>query len=307
MTVLGVFSKGVRQVMSMKRLVLIFFLPNLLLALMMILPVVSLIHGSLKQSLFGTNTTSRFEILWLEDFLYGHGDALVALLPIWLALAILYFVVELFLVGGALGVFSSGEPLDLRKFCNEAYRHFFILLRLFLLSLLIYGLVLVVYGMVADTLTGDLPRTSATEQPIVLINWALYAVLFFFLSLVNMCFEYARVKAVADRRGGALRETWSALKFVMRNKLRTLSVYYLLLLVQVTVTVLGVHVVGLLSQSSLLVVALVFVVQELFVMLRVTVRLVSYSSEMALYHSLKAVTEEARESAVSLAEQLPST
>lgn len=301
------FFNGVRQVLAMKRLVMIFFVPNLLLALVMILPVVSLIHGSLSQSLFGTNPASRFEILWLEDFLYQHGNALVALLPLWLALAILYFVVELFLAGGALGVFNSGEPLVLRKFWSEAYKHFFILLRLLLLSLLFYGLVLVLYVMFSDMLTADLPRTSASEQPIVVISWILFAFLFFFLSLGNMCFEYARVKAVADRRGGALRETWGALKFVMRNKLRALGLYYMLLLVQVVVTVFGIYLVGLLRQSSLLLVALVFVVQELFVILRITVRLVSYSSEMALYHSLSTVSEEVREPAVSLAEQVPAT
>lgn len=306
MTVFMVFYSGVRQVLAMKRVVLIFFLSNLLLALLMILPVFILVNASLSQSLFGRRLTSRFEVFWLQDFIYQHGNALVSLLPLWLAGAVLYLLIQLFLTGGALGVFSAGEPLIMRKFWSQCYNHFSILLRLFLLSLPFYGLVLIVYAVVNGALTDDMIRTSPSEKPIVLINWSLYAVLLLFLSLVNMCFDYAKVKAVADRRGGAVRESWSALKFVMRNKLKTVGLCYTLLLVQVIVTLLGIYVVGLLPQRSLLLVALVFVVQELFIILRIAVRLVSYSSEMALYHSLRAKPEEgAREPAVPLAEQIP--
>ena len=294
MTVFMMCYSGVRQVLAVKRVVLIFFLANLLLGLLMILPVFTLVDASLSQSLFGQRLTSRFEILWLQDLFYNQGDALLTLLPLWLAVAVIYVLVQLFLTGGALGVFSAGEPFTMRRFWTHGYNHFFILLRLFLLSLLFYGLVLLVYSVLSGMLTDDLARTSPAEKPIVLISWSLLAVLFFFLSLVNLCFEYAKVKAVTDRRGGAFREAWSALKFVVRNKLNTLSLYYLLLLAQVLVTVLGVYVVGSLSPSSLLLLALVFVVQELFVLLRIIVRLVSYSSETALYHALSEQQQLAR-------------
>jgi hypothetical protein len=306
MTVFIALFSGVRQVLAMKRVVLIFFLSNLLLALLMILPVFGLVNGSLSQSLFGRRLTSRFEVFWLEDFIYQHGDALASLLPLWLAGAVLYLLIQLFLTGGALGVFSAGEPLIMRKFWSRTYNHFSILLRLLLFSLPFYGLVLVVYVVVSSSLTDDMTRTSASEKPIVLINWSLYAVLFFILSLVNVGFDYAKVKAVADRRGGAVRESWSALKFVMRNKRKSLGLYYTVLLLQVIVALLGVYVVGLLPQPSLLLVALVFVVQELFVLLRIAVKLVSYSSETALYNSLRGKPETVvLESAGSLAGRLP--
>lgn len=302
---IAVFS-GVRQVLAMKRVVLIFFLSNLLLALMMILPVFSLVNGLLSQSLFGRRRTSRFEVFWLEDFIYQHGNALVSLLPLWLAGAVLYLLIHLFLTGGALGVFNAGEPLFVRKFWSQAYNHFSILLRLLLFSLPFYGLVLLVYVMLNSMLTDDLIRTSASEKPIVLINWALFAVLFLILSLVNMCFDYARVKAVADRAGGAVRESWSALKFVMRNKRKCLGLYYTLLLLQVIVALLGIYVIRLLPLSSQLLVALVFVVQELFVLLRIVVRLVSYSSETAFYNSLRGKPETVvLESAGALAARVP--
>ena len=307
MTVFTALYRGTQQVLSMKRVVLIFFLPNLLLALMMILPVAALINGSLSQSLFGRRLMSRFEVFWIEDFIYQRGDALVSLLPLWLAGGVLYLLIDLFLTGGALGVFNAAEPFTIRRFWSQTYNHFSILLRLLLLSLPSYALVLAVYVVVTNSLTGDLSRTSPSERPRVLIDWALYAVLFFFLSLVNVCFDYARVKSVADRRGGAFRESWSALKFVMRNKLKSLSLYYTLLLLQVIVTLLGIYVVGLLPQTSLLLVALVFLAQELFVLLRIAVRLVSYSSETALYHSLSGKAESVARESVVFPEEAVST
>ena len=64
-----------------------------------------------------------------------------------------------------------------------------------------------------------------------------------------------------------------------------MGLYYSLLLLQVMVALLGIYMVGLLTQSSLLLVVLIFVVQEVFVLLRIAVKLVSYSSETALYKS----------------------
>jgi hypothetical protein len=293
-------QEGARRVLAARRMALLFLLANLALALVCVLPVAALLGRSLGASAASAGLTAHLDVLWLEDFVYQHGDALASLLPLFAAATVAYLVLDVFLLGGALGTFHSGEPFSMRGFLSHALANFSILLRLTLLSLVFYAAALLVYSLLADALTGDLGRTSATEKPLVLTDWALYAALALALLLVNMWFSYAKVLGVAGVARGALRTSWRALKFIARRP-SAWGLYFALLVLQTVVAASGLYALGLLPQTSFLLVVAGFLAWEAFLLLRIGVWLTAYASQNALCRLLLDGSEESERLGAELA------
>jgi hypothetical protein len=271
--------EGLHQTLQFRKLIALFYVVNLLAAVVVVAPVVLLIAGSLGHSLESDRLLLNLDPSWIVETLYHFqfwplNSTAVAFALVGLA----FLLLNTFLAGGVLAVFHREQD----ALFSACARYFGRLLRLMLISLILYGLVAMLSNGAAKAI--DHARESSMEaKPWIILGWIRLASATFLFGMVNMIFDYAKIILVVGERRSALRAALRAIGFVARHPLRTFAVYwvcaaaaFLLLLVYHGLT-------EALGQTSSITVVLVLVIRQCYTLARVWMRLWTWSSELHLY------------------------
>ena len=303
---------GFRALLANPGLVLVVLLSNLTLALLLAVPLAAALHGSLVHT--GASSTmmygadwgwwSRFDVGLARGFtpdLLGAGFALRNLelllrgtlpaglfsggsgaAPELLGVGAAYWLLQLLLSGGLLAVFRApAGGWTFHGLVHGSGFYFGRLLRVGLLALAAAGLVFAAYAPLARW-TDELAAEAVSERTALALLFARQALLLAALLAVHMVSSYAKVIVVCEERRSAALAVLSSAGFCLRNLPAALGQYVLvgaagvLLLALFSAVDARVSVVGWRSQLM----ALAFF--ELFVLLRITLRLLLLISQLEL-------------------------
>lgn len=290
-----------------RRLVGLFFAAYLLVSAALAAPVYSTLETWAGRNAFAEPMLRGFDHLWAADFLFWRAGFVAAFGRAVVWTAALFAVFQAVLMGGALEVLHrEPEPGEwLSVFGSGCARHFGAFLRLLVLGPVLYGLavlalllvlfaVLVVLGLVALAV-GGAPPDLLEEWPLLLITGVGVALVLVALFAVNLLLDYARVRIVAEDRASALRALRAALSFLRKNFRSAAGAYALWGTAGLALTLLYLLLASLIPQSNIPGMVVWFAVGQLFLFLRLWLRLGFYSSATAL------LTREAAEPAAALA------
>jgi hypothetical protein len=307
------FCKGFRATANSTRMVLLLFILNLLFSLILAFPLYHSLKGSFGSSLVGEKMAKGYDYLWWEEFrdrsrglettftpsIIGKGailDNLQALVgmsllnfpPLLLILVVLYIIVHTFLAGGVLSTFNQErQEFTMKGFFEGAgflFSRFFYLTVLSWIPFLAVGIFLAA-GF--ESIVSNVARSAISEIKPFYFGLISSAIIFFILLLLQMVFDYARIKIVLEDKREVLKSAIQALIFALRHPFATVSLYALLFLIQAAVTVVYILAKEALPQSNFLEVLAAFFLQQIFIFAVIWLRCWLYSSQMELYRYLK--------------------
>jgi hypothetical protein len=207
--------------------------------------------------------------------------------PIMGALA-LYLLAWTFLAGGIIDRYARQRPLGAAGFFAASGVHFFRLLRLAVVAGAIYWWL---FAYVHDWLFAewfvDRTRTIGVEREVFLWRVALYAVFGLMLVIVNVIFDYAKIRIVVEDRRSALGALAAAMRFVWRRRARVSGLYAMN---GVTFVIL-IAIWALIDPGARgggLMVLMAFLAAQLYLLARLALKLQFLASETALFQSLLA-------------------
>jgi len=274
----GVLSTGVHI-----RTVGVLYLANLLVSLLLILPLAFLLDRSIGHSAVGETLASRFDLVFLVDFLSSNAPGLDTT---WILLgygAVGYVLLSSFLSGGVIDTLSSpGRSAYFSRFFGGCGKFFFRFLRLVPFALLSLG-ILAWLNEKLNLLLDRLFHGTTLEREAfwaMRTKQALLLVLLLFLAAV---LDTARIQAVLL---GSTRMTvrfFSSALYVLLNLRRVLLLYLLVTLLGLACFLpyfLVAH--WLLPAGSVL---LLFLAQQAMVYVRMAGRICTVASQMALMQS----------------------
>lgn len=282
-------SRGAQAVLRARRMLLVFWLCTLAFALAIVLPFGAWLYEDLGHSLYAQRMFDNFDLQWLAEALFETGGRPLFMFPALLAAVTLgYLLLGTFLAGGAIAVFASEDGLYRPGlFFEGCGRNFGRLLRLALISWLFYGVALGL-GAALTALGKYIWGQGMEERPLVIFGWFRTGLTILLLLLVNMIFDYAKIRLVVEDSRRSWRAASQALKLVLANFGRTSSTYALVAAGAV-VLALACHAAGgLLPPSQALAMALLLVLQQAFILGRIAVKLVFFSSQLEIYRSIAA-------------------
>jgi len=279
------FCKGNRQTRSYWQVLLLIFLFNLIVALLLTIPFRNILGESVGYSLAGKEIASEWNMKYLIDFFITKQTSLAASYPLALifGVGIIYLLLNTFFAGGAIGLFHHEQRFTLESFFREGGRWFWRFLRLLLISLVFVGVIFLINSLLKGIANAAL-RESANEPLIFWMKILRYAIMGFLLLFINMVFDYAKIATVVSDGRRMLRTAFRGFGFVFSHLGRTLGLYYLLILLGAILLSLYLSVSYWVLSAS--VVILVFLWQQLYSVARVWVRLLFFSSQMALYKTV---------------------
>ena len=260
---------------------------NLLLALLATLPLSRWLRGALPQSPEADLLASRFSFGMMSELSQDAGPAMAL---VWAAASgalLLGFLAGPLLAGGILESLGSG---DNRSFFHRFFRgagHFYG--RFLRLMLLATAGAVVVAGLVAAVLGAALRplRESAWEPGELLSAVILGAAVLAVLAVFWLSLDFARVQVSRDDSRRMWRALMSGLHFTLHFRGRTLGLLartWLLLLVLAGVYLL--FRAGVPSHTAALI-ALLFLVQQAFMLARTGLRIAQVSAERQMHLALR--------------------
>ena len=224
-----------------------------------------------------------FAVEWATRMAPGAPGTLLALA---LGLGGIIVMVHVLVAGGAMHrLVHGGRVLD------GAGLYFWRYLRLAVYSIPFYGIALaLVAGLnkAADRMWGE----GLEAKPLMLAGWAGQVVLVLLLGFVATIFDYAKVRLAVDGSRKSLRAALGAARLVACNLSRTMGGWAVVTVAGVLFFVLWRTVENAVESRSMGAVLLLLVVQQVYVLSRVWVRLMYWGVAIELDGALRLPPEE---------------
>ena len=209
------------------------------------------------------------------------ADAVAVPLPI--ALVILgYIVVSVFLMGGVLDRLARARTIGSHGFFFACGVFVFRFLRLAAIAALVYGLLFTwVHDVLFDDVWGRLTHDLTVERTAFIYRVLLYSLFAALLLAVNLWFDFAKVRMVVEDRRSAFGALGASLRFIQRHPGAALTLY--LMNVVVFLLVLALYALVAPGASGGVAALFGFFIAQVYIALRIVVRLLFVASEIALF------------------------
>ncbi len=284
---------GIERASRSVKLLFVLLLGNLVCAVPVALPVFALVQQSaqgrvVSQRLFADQLDAAWLIDLVNNQFNGFSPASVGLQTglLLLVAGALYLTANLFFTGGILAVFAAPvERFSLRKFCEGGGAYWWRFARLLLIALIFYGLLLGAYFLAAQPLNKAAAQATA-EGPIIAKRWWLLLALVLGFGLINMVFDYARIRTVQHEARRMWRVTFAAWRFCLAYVGRTTVLYLLLAAIGAVLFGAFVWLRNATPQASWLNVMLAFGLGQLAIVARLWTRLALFAGQADLHQRL---------------------
>ena len=301
MSILAAFIDGLRRVQRAPWLVAGLWLSTVLLALPLAVMLHDQIGTHLGSSLAAQAAAEGVNYDWWNEFLAqasGVGQSFVPAilgfaavlknvsgvadatgLPLVIAsVVIAHLAASMFLVGGALDRLARDRALGAGGFFSACGVYAVRFLRLGVMAAGVYWLLFVnLHGWLFDRVYPWLIEDLTVERTAFFYRMALYVAFAIPVLFVNLVFDYAKVRAVVEDRRSMIGAFSAGARFVVRNP-ATIGLYALNSLL--FLLVIGVYFLAAPGGASSL---LAFAIGQLYIVLRVVVRLQFAASQVALF------------------------
>ena len=301
------FADGLTRVRCAPALVAGLWLMTFLLAWPLAVTLRGMLADHLGASLAAESAASGMNFDWWNEFLAqaaGIGQTFVPAilgfaavlknisgladasgLPTVIASAITaHIVVSIFLLGGVLDRLARDRRTGTYGFFAACGTFFFRLLRLGIFAGAVYWLLFTtLHAWLFGRVYTELTRDVTAEQIAFTYRLVLYLVFGAIVATFNIWFDYAKIRMVVEDRRSALGALTSALRFVARNPASVIALY--LTNLAVFLLVLAIYAVVAPGATGGFAIWIGFLIGQLYIALRVAVRLLFAASQIALFQS----------------------
>ncbi|MDH3743694.1 MAG: hypothetical protein OES47_01175 [Acidobacteriota bacterium] len=299
---------GLTATIAAPRLLAVVWLAGVLLALPIAAMVATAVASSVGKSAVGQSLEQGFDMDWHGEFAHQArgleksftpsvlvGGGWLDTLDVWwsgeifslgpeiVAFGILFAFLWILITGGILAHFNRpGRRFSLGSFLADGGRLCLRFLRLALLSApLYYGLFRLARWLFPwiERITVD----KTVERTVLAYNLAGVAVIVALLITVKMVFDYAKIAVVVEERRSAILAVLRGFRFVLRRPLRTYGMVVLFSVLGAVLLLIYTLVAPGTGPASFAGVTLVFLLGQLFLLARLSLRLGLLAGELALF------------------------
>lgn len=283
--VFACLKAGFEQLWENKRMLLIFYLLNLLMGVVLMLPFRATLSHHIGNSLAGEKLGGTIDMDLLLEFIVKNGPLGGIFIGTGLAVLGAYALGNLFLSGGAYGIFASGEPYSASRFWGNAGKYFGRFLRLFLWGLpilfILFSIQFIVTG-AQEIFWGSDPYQYIPYWS----NWLKWGMRVFALFAFFIIFDYGRIYTVKLDERNMKKAILAGLRFTWKNLRRTVTLAFTFSLLGIIALLIYNPIADLLSAPNEAIVILLFLWQQSFILFRMMLRLGLYSAQIHLYNEL---------------------
>jgi hypothetical protein len=277
---MGYIIGGLKQTWRYKRMLAIYYGINMITALVLIVP----LHSAIKNFAGHSLAAAPGSLLGMDavlEFLF-YKKNIVSFLKPWMVIAAVFTgVLQLFLMGGVLSVFLRRRRYEAAFFWSRCAKHFSRLLQLLLWSLPVLMLL-----MSLPQLVESLQRLFYGKDPYQYITfWSNGLTAFLRLGsliIYYLIFDYGALYIIRNDESRIYQGLKFSLIFNFTNFTRTSGLTFLIAGLGIAVFVIYYGLAALLAFDNIVAAILLILTQQLFMALRMVLKLTRYASQIGL-------------------------
>jgi hypothetical protein len=282
---LRALKSALSRLFSLKRLWLLYYLLGLLFAAAVAIPARSIISPFAGKTLTAGSLSGRMDMTFLIELLHYRAAALQPLFILALILAASFWLLLLFLSGGALKLMAGDHPYRPREFWDACGRYFGRFFRFFLCTLPLAALLLflpALFDLIQRLFWGKDPGQNIT----VWTGFFKTAGRYTGLLLWALIFDYGRIMIVLKNEKKTHRSLLPALRFTGRHFIPVFALALLLAGSGFLALLIYNFIADQLHAPAGAIIAALFCWQQLYMFFRSGLRLFGLASQMKLYQRL---------------------
>jgi hypothetical protein len=288
MNVFRVLVSGLKMTFRFKWMILIPFSIQFLLALFLSLPLRSQLDRMIGHSLMGEEILKGTGWGVYIEFLTHYSKVISVTFLLLILAGVGYLIISIFFNGGILSHYvQNPDRFSFRFFFKGAAQWFGRFLKLFLWSIPYIMLTLCIYVFINLGLTA---AAGDSEIWHFIMGLTSFSILLFLFFLIQMAFDYAKIIAIDQDEKKMFKTSLMAWKWIIQHLGRALGLYYLVFLIGLVLWGIYITVGSILPKYSAIGIFVVFLWQQGFVLARITVRMLCFSSQTTLYKRSKPIS-----------------
>ncbi len=282
MRILEALRAAARESLKRWPILAVYYACNLAAAIVVIAPVVLYISVVLGHSLESDRLFTNFDLSWAAEIIRDGGMAAGWTVGAVAGItALLYLPLNTFLAGGALAVAIDGR----KSFFGSGARYLPRLLRLMLCAIPCYALVLVLSGGLLK-LIAKAGENSIQEYPWVILGWGRVVLIVALFWFVNATFDYAKIIMISEGRSGAVAAAIDSVRLIWLQP-QCAAIFFAGQLFGILFLLIYHGISEATPQTSMVMVGLLFLVRQIYTLVRFWVRLWVWNAETHYYGSLR--------------------
>jgi hypothetical protein len=277
------FIHGVHKLIKNKQLIFIFYILNLLSAMIVAIPLRSMLDTFAGHSLAGQALATEFDLSLLVEMISKNATAAPVALSLLLFTGVVYSLLHLFCSGGAYGLFVRDEHYSAPEFWGLSGHFFGRYIRLFFWSipvfLIFYSLQYVESAFVWIVFGKDPYQYITIWGAGVRLGLGYLGILLYIL-----VFDYARMYILQTDERKTRKALWQGVKFVYRHFPTAFGLSLTIFLAGVLLLVLYNLFTNSFAASGWTAVLFLFVIQQIYIIARVKLQLLLYAAQSSFFN-----------------------
>ncbi len=289
MNAITAYKEAWKAVWKTRKMWLLLYGVSFLLALLSAMPLQGFMADNLGNSLALNQSLPGFNYGFIGDVMNEYGDVISLVLNQSLAFAICFFLATVFCLGGILSIFKQEEiEYNGAIFWQGCSRYFWRLLRLSIYFLFFHLLLFGIFASAYLAYTNGLNPFETESETLWINTFHIMAPIYLlFATFLFMVHDYAKLHVIHSNRILLTVPILEAFRLVFRNLIKFFSLYLLNIL-----TFLSFFGIYFLLKNSFLAnsfgtITLLFLLTQVFVMLRVALKLLNLGGVTLMYKNLK--------------------
>jgi hypothetical protein len=271
------------------RMIALLYAFNFLLAAVLAWGLQSVLSTTLGDSMSLEKLVKDFDYTVYTDFGVKFQGRIAALTSQITILILFYSLLSVLLGGGTIASLRNVEErFSMSTFFGNCGTYFFRFLRLFFIFgiiMALLALVLVfVFGIVYSAFTGD----AVSEMGPFVLGIILFFLFLFFVMVVVLMADYAKIATVVNDARSMLKTSWLAIKFVFRHFLSTVSLQLSILLFVLIGIALYLVLENQIGMATPIAILIMFVIQQASVGFKIWTRVATFAGQLELFNGFQA-------------------
>lgn len=280
MKVLQIFRLGVQQVFRYWRMWLLLYFSTLGMALFVALPVKSYLESKAGHSLMIKDLVSGFDYTFFNDFLNNYGDGIAAIMQQSVLVILLFLLLMIFWIGGILSVYQSQFAFfDRNIFWTSSAAYFGRMLLMTLLFFVVHLLILIAFLFIYSVVAKGFSPNHLDNDTVIFTTWKWLLPLYILTSaFFFMWHDYAKIILVNNNDQWIFKSIGQAFNFIRKNFAKAYGLYLLNVSCLIAVFIINYFITDNLSTTNTVTIFLGFFLVQLFIIVRLGLRLLNWSS-----------------------------
>lgn len=284
---------GFRSIFKNAKLIALFWGTNAVAAFLLSLPLFYLLVDNLNHSLMSDKLAASFDFIWYLQFMNIYKSSIGEIPYLFFGTVGVYVLIRSFYMGGLISVFNLPDKNHIVDFFYGGVKYWFRFMKIVLISLIFFGIAFLVNNYLGVFIEWAF---SSTENQLAefIIRLLRYILLVFFIGLVTMISDYAKVSMAVDETKKSFDAIYKSIIFIKHNFSKVFLIFLTIACIGASGAVLYNVVERFIPRTPFYFLFLAFLVQQMLIIFRLFIRMYFTATEVNLYKDLSAEVIELR-------------